>query len=62
MRKKYRVTYEKKCDTCDFRQEICTEGVHESEAGVIRVFSEEDVFSCPNCDGSNVADQDQESR
>ena len=40
----------KKCQTCDYEQVIHTSGVHTSVGGSLMVYSEEDKFSCPNCD------------
>ena len=42
-------TFTRKCDTCDYEQEVRSEGVHVSNGGSIQVFSDEDEFSCPNC-------------
>lgn len=53
------VTHERQCNTCDFKQEVCTAGVHRSEGGVVRVYSEDEALFCPNCD---AADQDEEGK
>ena len=49
-------TCTRKCKTCDFEQEIRSGGVHMSEGGSVMVFSNEDEFSCPNCN-SNTSNQ-----
>jgi hypothetical protein len=38
----------RKCDTCDYEQEIRSDGVHVSAAGAVSVFCDEDEFFCPN--------------
>ena len=37
-----------KCHTCEYEQEIRSEGVHLSDGGAVAVFSTEDDFSFPN--------------
>ena len=39
----------RKCQTCDHEQVIHTGGVHVTEGGSLKVYDEEDMFSCPNC-------------
>ena len=39
----------KKCDSCTYEKEIHSSGVHESEGGSLKIYSEEDEFSCPKC-------------
>ena len=39
----------RKCDTCDYEQEIRSDGVHVSAAGAVSVFCDEDEFFCSNC-------------
>lgn len=43
----------RKCETCDYEQVIYSGGVHETEDGCLRVYAEEDKFSCPNCQCDN---------
>jgi Zn finger protein HypA/HybF involved in hydrogenase expression len=51
-----------KCHTCNYEQKIYTGGVHESDTGSLRVYSEDDQFHCPRCDrDKHVTDGDQES-
>ena len=40
----------RKCETCNFKKIIHSSGVHHDEGGCVKVYSEEDEFSCPNCD------------
>ena len=39
-----------KCETCNYEKIIHSSGVHHDEGGCVKVYSEEDEFSCPNCD------------
>ena len=45
MRQKYKTE-----KVCDYEQVIHTSGVHTSVGGSLMVYSEEDKFSCSNCD------------
>ena len=42
----------RKCETCDYEQVIQSAGVHVSESGAIKVYANDDNFSCPKCDGN----------
>ena len=42
----------RKCETCDYEQVIQSAGVHVSESGPIKVYADDDKFSCPKCDGN----------
>lgn len=42
----------RKCETCDYEQVIQSAGVHASESGAIKVYADDDKFSCPKCDGN----------
>jgi hypothetical protein len=42
----------RKCDTCDYEQEIRSDGVRVSAAGAVSVFCDEDEFFCPNCNSN----------
>ena len=42
----------RKCETCDYEQVIQSADVHISESGAIKVFADDDKFSCPKCDGN----------
>ena len=39
----------RKCETCNFEKIIHSGGVHH-DGGCVKLYSEEDEFSCPNCD------------
>lgn len=43
----------RKCETCDYEQVIQSAGVHVSESGAIKVYADDDKFSCPKCDGND---------
>ena len=43
-------SFVRKCDNCDYEQEIRSDGVHVSDGGSIQVLSAEDEFICPKCD------------
>lgn len=44
----------RKCETCDYEQVIHSAGVHVSEGGAIKVYTDADVFSCQNCEKDNM--------
>jgi hypothetical protein len=37
--------------TCTYEQEIQTEGVHVLDSGTVKLYSDDDCFHCPKCDG-----------
>ena len=42
-------TYTRKCQTCEYEQEIQTEGVHILDSGIVKAYTNEDEFHCPKC-------------
>lgn len=43
-------SYLRKCATCNYEQIIQTAGVHVLTGGVIKVYTDDDEFACPNCE------------
>lgn len=42
--------FEKICEKCGFKAEgLYSAGVHESPSGVLRVYSDDQAFTCPTC-------------
>ena len=37
------------CQKCGHQATLASAGVHESENGCIRVYSDDDEYVCPNC-------------
>jgi len=42
----------RKGETCDYEKVIQSAGIHVSESGAIKVYADDDKFSCPKCDGN----------
>jgi len=41
--------FSKSCPSCSYVQELSSAGVHESDNGIIRVYTDDDEFICPKC-------------
>jgi len=45
------VVFNEICVLCGYEsEELYSSGVHESESGSLRIYDEDDVFKCPNCE------------
>ena len=44
-----------KCNTCEYEQVINSSGVLNLESGSVRVYADDDEFSCPNCENTGTA-------
>lgn len=50
--------FSEKCQNCGHKEELLTDGVHESESGGIRVYAEDDMFSCGKCRKDSIEQQE----
>ena len=44
-----------KCNTCEYEKVINSAGVMNLESGSVRVYADDDEFSCPNCENTGTA-------